>query len=99
MISRLQTRLGRFPNVKKDGTSCAGKVIQPVIKLLHDDNTEAVLVSSTGELTFFVDYFHVFRCSIILELRYFGDLCQRLMSFCTLCSVLPIHICNDLHVG
>lgn len=49
----LQIRLGRFQSVKKDGTSCAGKVIQPVIKLLHDDNTEAVLVSS-----FFMDYFH-----------------------------------------
>lgn len=51
----LQIRLGRFQSVKKDGTSCAGKVIQPVIKLLHDDNTEAVLVSP-----FFMDYFHAF---------------------------------------
>lgn len=56
----LQIRLGRVQSVKKDGTSCAGKVIQPVIKLLHDDNTEAVLVSSTGEHTFFMDYFHAF---------------------------------------
>lgn len=53
-------RLGRFQNVKKDGTSCAGKVIQPVIKLIHDNNTEAVLVSSTGELAFSIDYFQLF---------------------------------------
>lgn len=38
-------RLGGFPNVKKDGTAHAGKVIQPVLKLLNDDQSEAVLVS------------------------------------------------------
>jgi hypothetical protein len=31
--------------VKKEGTSLAGKVIQPVLKLLNEDSSEAVLVS------------------------------------------------------
>ncbi|PON70689.1 Coatomer beta subunit [Trema orientale] len=41
-ISDLLIRLGGFPNVKKDGTAHAGKVIQPVLKLLNDDHSEAV---------------------------------------------------------
>ncbi|KAJ7974893.1 Proline-, glutamic acid-and leucine-rich protein 1 [Quillaja saponaria] len=41
-ISDLFTRLGGFSNVKKDGTSLAGKLIQPVLKLLNDDSSEAV---------------------------------------------------------
>ncbi|CAK7325241.1 unnamed protein product [Dovyalis caffra] len=42
-ISDLITRLAGFPNVKKEGTSLAGKVIQPVLKLLNEDCSEAVL--------------------------------------------------------
>lgn len=42
-ISDLITRLAGFPNVKKEGTSLAGKVIQPVLKLLNEDSSEAVL--------------------------------------------------------
>ncbi|XP_011024403.1 PREDICTED: uncharacterized protein LOC105125586 [Populus euphratica] len=42
-ISDLITRLAGFPNVKKEGTSLAGKVIQPVLKLLSEDSSEAVL--------------------------------------------------------
>ncbi|KAG7012950.1 hypothetical protein SDJN02_25703 [Cucurbita argyrosperma subsp. argyrosperma] len=56
-ISDLFLRLGRFPNVKKDGTSCAGKVIQPVIKLLHDDNTEAVLDAAVNLLCTLIAFF------------------------------------------
>nr|CAN73162.1 hypothetical protein VITISV_002553 [Vitis vinifera] len=41
-ISDLLTRLGSFPNAKKDGTSHAGKLIQPVLKLLNEDGSEAV---------------------------------------------------------
>ncbi|KAB1210289.1 Proline-, glutamic acid- and leucine-rich protein 1 [Morella rubra] len=41
-LSDMFTRLGGFPNQKKDGTSHAGKVIQPVLKLLNDDSSEAV---------------------------------------------------------
>ncbi|XP_059598540.1 uncharacterized protein LOC100256091 isoform X4 [Vitis vinifera] len=40
-ISDLLTRLGSFPNAKKDGTSHAGKLIQPVLKLLNEDGSEA----------------------------------------------------------
>eukprot|EP00258_Populus_trichocarpa_P050968 XP_024466987.1 proline-, glutamic acid- and leucine-rich protein 1 [Populus trichocarpa] len=42
-ISDLITRLAGFPNVKKEGTSLSGKVIQPVLKLLNEDSSEAVL--------------------------------------------------------
>uniref|UniRef100_A0A6N2M1J1 Pre-rRNA-processing protein RIX1 N-terminal domain-containing protein n=1 Tax=Salix viminalis TaxID=40686 RepID=A0A6N2M1J1_SALVM len=42
-ISDLITRLAGFPNVKKEGISLAGKVIQPVLKLLNEDSSEAVL--------------------------------------------------------
>ncbi|KAJ9684919.1 hypothetical protein PVL29_017083 [Vitis rotundifolia] len=41
-ISDLLTRLGWFPNAKKDGSSHAGKLIQPVLKLLNEDSSEAV---------------------------------------------------------
>ncbi|XP_022956971.1 proline-, glutamic acid- and leucine-rich protein 1-like isoform X1 [Cucurbita moschata] len=56
-ISDLFLRLGRFQSVKKDGTSCAGKVIQPVIKLLHDDNTEAVLDAAVNLLCTLIAFF------------------------------------------
>ncbi|CAL5365279.1 unnamed protein product [Camellia sinensis] len=38
----LFTRLGRFPRVKKDATSQAVKLVQPVLKLLNEDSSEAV---------------------------------------------------------
>ncbi|XP_061349893.1 uncharacterized protein LOC133295112 [Gastrolobium bilobum] len=41
-ISDLFARLSRFPKFKKDGSSCAVKVVQPVLKMLHDDNSEAI---------------------------------------------------------
>ncbi|KAF9674992.1 hypothetical protein SADUNF_Sadunf10G0185300 [Salix dunnii] len=44
--SDLITRLAGFPNVRKEGISLAGKVIQLVLKLLNEDSSEAVLVSS-----------------------------------------------------
>lgn len=56
-ISDLFLRLGRFQSVKKDGTSCAGKVIQPVVKLLHDDNTEAVLDAGVNLLCNLIAFF------------------------------------------
>ena len=40
------TRLARFPEVKKDGNLLAGKLIQPVLKLLNEDSVEAVWVRS-----------------------------------------------------
>lgn len=39
-------RLGGFSNLKKDGTSHAGKIVQPVLKLLNDESSEAIWVRS-----------------------------------------------------
>ncbi|XP_021679004.1 uncharacterized protein LOC110663860 isoform X2 [Hevea brasiliensis] len=36
------TRLAGFPNAKKNGTSHAGKLIQPVLRLLQEDSSENV---------------------------------------------------------
>uniref|UniRef100_A0A803NB77 Pre-rRNA-processing protein RIX1 N-terminal domain-containing protein n=1 Tax=Chenopodium quinoa TaxID=63459 RepID=A0A803NB77_CHEQI len=41
-VSDLLTRLGRFSNLKKDGNSYAGKLVQPILKMLSEDVTEAV---------------------------------------------------------
>ncbi|XP_057969353.1 uncharacterized protein LOC131158473 isoform X7 [Malania oleifera] len=46
-MSDLFTRLGGCTNVKKDGTSYAGKLIQPILKLLDEDSSEAVLAEAT----------------------------------------------------
>jgi len=37
--------LASFPNVKKDATSLAGKLSQPILNLLNEDDAEAVWVS------------------------------------------------------
>ncbi|EEF41201.1 conserved hypothetical protein [Ricinus communis] len=41
-LSDLLVRLAGFPNAKKDGTWHAGKLIQPILKLLQDDSSETV---------------------------------------------------------
>ncbi|KAK7275322.1 hypothetical protein RIF29_16435 [Crotalaria pallida] len=41
-MSDLFKRLSRFPKFKKDGSSCAVKVILPALKLLHDDYSEPI---------------------------------------------------------
>ncbi|KDP35790.1 hypothetical protein JCGZ_10426 [Jatropha curcas] len=41
-MSDMITRLAEFPNAKKDGSSLAGKVIQPVLKLLQEGSSENV---------------------------------------------------------
>ncbi|KAH9657416.1 RIX1 domain-containing protein [Citrus sinensis] len=46
-ISDLLTRLEKLPNGKKDGSSLAGKLIQPLLKLLNEDNSEAVWAEAT----------------------------------------------------
>ncbi|KAG9451263.1 hypothetical protein H6P81_011228 [Aristolochia fimbriata] len=56
-LSDLFTRLGCFPNVKKDGTSHAGKVIQPILKLLNEDESEAVWESTVNLLCTLLTYF------------------------------------------
>ncbi|XP_023767642.1 uncharacterized protein LOC111916263 isoform X1 [Lactuca sativa] len=40
-ISDLLTRLSGFPNMKKDGTSHAAKLVQPVLKLIQEDSSDA----------------------------------------------------------
>ncbi|KAI3793537.1 hypothetical protein L1987_36156 [Smallanthus sonchifolius] len=40
-ISDLLTRLSGFPNMKRDGSSHAAKLIQPVLKLIQEDSSDA----------------------------------------------------------
>ncbi|KAJ9540229.1 hypothetical protein OSB04_026735 [Centaurea solstitialis] len=40
-ISDLLTRLSGYPNMKKDGTSHAAKLVQPVLKLMQEDSSDA----------------------------------------------------------
>ncbi|KAM3732952.1 hypothetical protein ACB098_11G097400 [Castanea mollissima] len=56
-VSDLFTRLGGFPNIKKDGTSHAGKLIQPVLKLLNDDSSEAIWEGAIQMLCTITTYF------------------------------------------
>ncbi|XP_058083932.1 uncharacterized protein LOC131231664 isoform X2 [Magnolia sinica] len=56
-LSDLFTRLDRFPNVKKDGTSQAGKLIQPVLKLLSEDGSEAVWEGAVDLLCTLLTFF------------------------------------------
>ncbi|KAK7851730.1 hypothetical protein CFP56_041023 [Quercus suber] len=56
-VSDLFTRLGGFPNIKKDGTSHAGKLIQPVLKLLNDDSSEAIWEGAIQMLCTIITYF------------------------------------------
>ncbi|KAJ8445032.1 hypothetical protein Cgig2_022552 [Carnegiea gigantea] len=44
-VSDLLTRLDTFSNLKKEGNAQAGKLVQPILKILNEDATEAVLVS------------------------------------------------------
>ncbi|KAL2336139.1 hypothetical protein Fmac_010585 [Flemingia macrophylla] len=37
-----QLRLNGYPKIKKDSSSCALKVVQPALKMLKDENSEAV---------------------------------------------------------
>lgn len=41
-LSDLLTRLGQFPSAKKEGTSLAGKLVQTVLQLLGEDDSEAL---------------------------------------------------------
>ncbi|XP_015876389.2 uncharacterized protein LOC107413049 isoform X1 [Ziziphus jujuba] len=56
-MSDMLTRLGGFPNLKKDGTAHAGKVIQPVLKLLNDVQSEAVLEGANILLCTIITFF------------------------------------------
>ncbi|KAF8390224.1 hypothetical protein HHK36_024749 [Tetracentron sinense] len=56
-LSDLFTRLGRYSNVKKDGTSHAGKLVQPVLKLLAEDSSEAVWEGAVDLLYTVITFF------------------------------------------
>ncbi|KAF4367940.1 hypothetical protein F8388_002551 [Cannabis sativa] len=56
-LSDLLIRLGGFSNVKKDGTAHAGKLIQPVLKLLSDDNSEAIWDGAVHLLCTIITFF------------------------------------------
>ncbi|KAI8031839.1 Proline-, glutamic acid- and leucine-rich protein 1 [Camellia lanceoleosa] len=63
-LSDLFTRLGRFPRVKKDATSQAVKLVQPVLKLLNEDSSEAVWEGAVCLLCTFITFFpsSIHRC-------------------------------------
>ncbi|KAI6669301.1 hypothetical protein NL676_004186 [Syzygium grande] len=56
-LSDLFTRLGQFPNVKKDGISFSGKLIQPFLKLLNEDGSEAQWDGAANMLCSIICYF------------------------------------------
>ncbi|XP_021737246.1 proline-, glutamic acid- and leucine-rich protein 1-like isoform X1 [Chenopodium quinoa] len=56
-VSDLLTRLGRFSNLKKDGNSYAGKLVQPILKMLSEDVTEAVSDVAAHLLLTILNYF------------------------------------------
>ncbi|XP_038688480.1 proline-, glutamic acid- and leucine-rich protein 1 isoform X1 [Tripterygium wilfordii] len=56
-VSDMITRLGRFPNARKDGTSLAGKTMQPMLKLLNGDNSEAIWEAAVHLLCTIITYF------------------------------------------
>ncbi|XVE90883.1 hypothetical protein DITRI_Ditri20bG0111900 [Diplodiscus trichospermus] len=56
-ISDLFTRLAKFPEVKKDGNLLAGKLVQPVLKLINEDNLEAVWEGAASLLYTIITFF------------------------------------------
>ncbi|KAJ4972716.1 hypothetical protein NE237_005890 [Protea cynaroides] len=56
-LSDMLTRLGGISNVKKDGTSHAGKLIQPVLKLLTEDSSETVWEGAVVLLCTIITFF------------------------------------------
>ncbi|GAB4836284.1 hypothetical protein Ancab_001200 [Ancistrocladus abbreviatus] len=55
--SDIVSRLGGFPNVKKEGTSHAGKLVQPILKLLREDSSESVLEAAAYLLSIIITSF------------------------------------------
>ncbi|XVF60510.1 hypothetical protein PTKIN_Ptkin08bG0053100 [Pterospermum kingtungense] len=57
-LSNLLKRLGRYSEVKKDVTAQAGKLIQPVLELLIDNEfSEVVLEGALSVLSTIIDFF------------------------------------------
>ncbi|KAA8547992.1 hypothetical protein F0562_004421 [Nyssa sinensis] len=56
-ISDVLTRLGGYSNVTREGISHAGKFIQPVLNLLNEDSSEALLEGAVGLLCTIITFF------------------------------------------
>lgn len=56
-VSDLLSRLGTFSNLKKEGNAQAGKLVQPILKILNEDATEAVLEVAGHLLSSIITYF------------------------------------------
>lgn len=82
-VSDLLTRLGVFSNIKKDGTSHVGKLVQPILKTLTEDCSEAVQDAAAQLLSTILTYFpsSVFRHHDNAE----GAIVSKIM--CGSCSV------------
>ncbi|KAK6929074.1 Pre-rRNA-processing protein RIX1, N-terminal [Dillenia turbinata] len=61
-ISDLLTRLTGFSNAKKDGTSLAGKLVQPILKLLNENISDAV---QEGAVDLLCKIINLFPSSIV----------------------------------
>ncbi|KAL5568599.1 hypothetical protein UlMin_025174 [Ulmus minor] len=56
-MSDMLTRLGGFPNLKKDGSAHAGRLVQPVLNLLNDDHSEAIWEGAVHLLCTIISFF------------------------------------------
>ncbi|XP_059670318.1 uncharacterized protein LOC132315897 [Cornus florida] len=56
-ISYLFTRLGGYPNVKREGIAHAGKFIHPVLNILIEDGSEALMERAVGLLCTIITFF------------------------------------------
>ncbi|KAH7547750.1 hypothetical protein JRO89_XS14G0010300 [Xanthoceras sorbifolium] len=94
-ISDLLIRLGRLPNMKKDGSTLAGKLIQPVLKLLNEDSSEVVWEGAVHllctNLTFFPASIHRYYDSAeaaIASKLLSGKFCVNMMKKLAYCLAL-----------
>ncbi|KAL5801916.1 hypothetical protein ACOSQ3_033548 [Xanthoceras sorbifolium] len=94
-ISDLLIRLGRLPNMKKDGSTLAGKLIQPVLKLLNEDSSEVVWEGAVHllctNLTFFPASIHRYYDSAeaaIASKLLSGKCCANMMKKLAYCLAL-----------
>ncbi|XP_010257020.1 PREDICTED: proline-, glutamic acid- and leucine-rich protein 1-like isoform X2 [Nelumbo nucifera] len=93
-LADLFTRLGGFSNLKKDGTSHAGKLIQPILELLSDDSSEAVWEGAVDLLRSILIYFpasvhrHYDTVEAIIVSRIMSEKCSATISKFVYCLAL-----------
>ncbi|OVA09040.1 hypothetical protein BVC80_9097g108 [Macleaya cordata] len=96
-LSDLFTRLGGFSTVKKDATSHAGKLIQPVLKLLTEDSSEAVLEGAVELLCTLIKKFpssvhrHYDSAEAVIVSKIMSGKCSAIMlkKFANCLALLP----------